>query len=239
MTSASNTSGGFVEGVQELLTRVECRPAWSDQEREAIYRLRYSAYHREGALPPEAPKVFRDRFDGEFNTLTFGVYLEGQLASSMRIHVVDHVTPTHPGLSVFGDHLLPPIESGEVLIDPTRFVIDAESSRTFPKLPYVTVRIAWMASQWFGANKLLATVRAEHQAFYRRLFGHKVLCAPRPYPTLTKPLSLMALDFKRERDRVQRRYPFFHSTLAERSRLFGAWQKRTQSMEAGALALVA
>src|SRR5690606_18461967 len=67
---------------------------------------------------------------------------------------------------------------------------------------------------------ILATVRAEHQAFYRRVFGFRLLCDPKPYASLIKPLSLMALDFAEARDRVHRRYPVFRSTLFERRMLF-------------------
>ncbi len=72
----------------------------------------------------------------------------------------------------------------------------------------------------FNADIGTATVRAEHQAFYRRVFMHKVLCPPRPYPTLTKPLSLMAVDFHAKREKVFQRYPIFRSTFFERRMLF-------------------
>jgi hypothetical protein len=49
---------------------------------------------------------------------------------------------------------------------------------------------------------------------------HQPLCPPRPYPTLTKPLGLMAVDFPAKRDQVFARYPLFRSTEAERRRLF-------------------
>lgn len=219
----------FQKGVEELLQLVACLPIENSAEKEEVYRLRYEAYRRERALPAQAPVRFCDRFDEEANAKTFGVYVDGRLCSALRIHVVDRHTPEHPGLAVYPDHVLPRIAEGETLIDPTRFVADLEASRLHPKLPYATVRIAWMACEWFGADTLLATVRAEHQAFYRRLFGHEVLCAPRAYPTLTKPLSLMALAFPRHRDRVTSRYRFFESTPAERRSLFGSWVKQPRS----------
>lgn len=229
----------FQQGVLSLLGKVTCRPVLDARDKDKVYRLRYAAYRREGALPPDAPLLFSDRFDREPNAVTFGVYAGDQLCSAMRIHIVDAETPEHPGTHVYPDHLQPLIDRGEVLVDPTRFVVDAAAARLYPKLPYVTVRIAWMASEWFGADKLLATVRTEHQAFYRRLFGHQVLCPARPYPTLTKPLSLMALRFKEERERVLSRYGFFASSWAERQALFGHWCKRPRLANLGAVARVA
>ena len=146
--------GSFRDSVDSLLRRVECRPAYEQAERDDIFRMRYAAYRREKALPPDAPHLFCDRFDDLPNTTTFGLYVDGHLASSIRIHVVSKRAPEHPGLNVFGDHLWPLINEGEILIDPTRFVVDFESSRRYPKLPYATVRVAWMASEWFGADKL-------------------------------------------------------------------------------------
>jgi hypothetical protein len=67
---------------------------------------------------------------------------------------------------------------------------------------------------------LLATVRAEHQAFYRKVFGHRLICEPRHYPSLSKPICLMALDYALARDRVAERNPFFRSTFFERRMLF-------------------
>ncbi len=240
MTSVQDIrQSSFCDSVYELIGRAECRPVLDAGEREEVFRLRYAAYRREGALPLNAPEIFRDRFDQEPNSTTFGIYVDGRLASSLRIHVVNRFTPEHPGLHVFPDHLSPLIDAGQVLIDPTRFVIDAVSSRRYPKLPYVTVRLAWLACEWFRADKLLATVRSEHQAFYKRLFGHRIVCSARPYPTLTKPLGLMVLDYRLARDKVVRRYPFFSSTLSERQSLFARCSKITPTFDTSAIALVA
>jgi N-acyl amino acid synthase FeeM len=70
------------------------------------------------------------------------------------------------------------------------------------------------------ADELLAAVRAEHQAFYRRIFQHRMVCAPRPYPLLAKPIGLMTIDYPAVAEQVHRRYPFFRSTLFERRMLF-------------------
>ena len=66
----------------------------------------------------------------------------------------------------------------------------------------------------------MTMVRAEHQAFYRRIFGHRPICEPRHYPSLEKPISLMVLDYPHMVERVHRRYPFFRSTYFERRMLF-------------------
>ena len=220
------TIPSFADSVAELLGATSSKAIRSDRDREDVYRLRYAAYSREGALPPGAPKLFKDRYDDSPHAVTLGVYVEGCLASSIRLHIGTRDCPDIPAMQVFSDYLLPRFQACQVVVDPTRFVVDDAMARRFPKLPYITVRLAWMASAWFNADVLLATVRAEHQAFYRRLLGHKVACPARPYPMLTKAISLMDLDCVTERKRVEQRYPFFASSEQERASLFGKTASR-------------
>lgn len=77
---------------------------------------------------------------------------------------------------------MPKLVSREVIIDPTRFVADHEISRAVPELPYIALRIPWMAMGHFKAEIMLAAVRQEHQSFYRRLWGNELLAPPRRYP---------------------------------------------------------
>lgn len=217
--SAAPTTN-LADRVLGLLERVDYRRAETTEDREAIFRLRYGAYLREGAIPPNAEGRFADPLDDSRNAWIFGVYVDGELASSIRLHIATRQHPDLPALNVFSDLLTPEIEAGKTIIDPTRFVADRVASRRFPELCYVTTRLAWLASEYFSTNLLLATVRAEHQAFYRRVFGHRLICEPRHYPSLAKPISLMALDFPLARERVVQRYPFFRSTFFERRMLF-------------------
>jgi hypothetical protein len=206
--------------VLELLERVDYRRADTSEEKEAIFRLRHAAYLREGAIPPNPSGRFSDALDDTANTWIFGLYIEGELASSIRLHVGTRQFPDLPALNVFSDLLSPEIAAGKTIVDPTRFVTDQAASRRYPELCYATTRLAWLASEFFSANLLLATVRAEHQAFYQRVFGHRLICEPRHYPSLTKPISLMALDYALARERVVQRRPFFRSTVFERRMLF-------------------
>jgi len=90
----------------------------------------------------------------------------------------------------------------------------------YPGLPHVTLRLAWMAAEHFSAEHFIVAVRAEHQAFYKRTFGHRSICGPRPYPLLSKPITLMTVRQVAVADQVYRRYPFYRSTFFERRMLF-------------------
>jgi N-acyl-L-homoserine lactone synthetase len=211
---------GFSERVAELLDRIDCRPAASSAEREAIFRLRYRAYLSEGTIKPSFAQSFTDPYDETDNVWLLGLYLDGELASSIRLHVASTDHPEFPSRKVFAEVLEPELAAGKIIIDPTRFVTDKHLSRANPGLPYATVRLAWLAADYFGAAHLLAAVRVEHQAFYRRTFNHCLIGEPRSYPLLTQPISLMTVHYPSVAGRVHRRYPFFRSTFFERRMLF-------------------
>ena len=177
----------FSERVLDLSDKVDYRQALTDDERDAIYRLRYDAYMREGAIAPNFGRRLSDRYDDLDNAWIFGVFVEGKLSASIRLNISSPATPEIPAMGVFADILEPIVASGKTVIDPTRFVVDQAAAKQYPELPYLTVRIGWMAGEYFSADMILATVRTEHQAFYKRIFGHELLAAARDYPSLKSP----------------------------------------------------
>jgi hypothetical protein len=210
----------FSNRVAELLDRIDCRLAETDEDREAIYRLRYEAYLREGAISPSLSETFSDAYDEMENVWIFGLYIDDELASSIRIHVTSPEHSDFPSHSVFADLLDPELRAGKVIVDPTRFVTNKRLSQFYPGLPHATLRLCWLAAEHFRAEHFLVAIRTEHQAFYRRTFLHRLICDARPYPLLAKPISLMTVDFPSVADRVHQRYPFFRSTYFERRMLF-------------------
>jgi hypothetical protein len=203
-----------------LLDRVDYRLAETEAEKEAIYSLRYRAYLHEGAIEPRADQRLTDRFDDLPNSWIFGIYLDDELTSSIRISLATPDNDDTPAVDAFRDLLEPELALGKVIVDPNRFVADPVRRTKYPELPYLTVRLAYVACTHFRADIGTATVRKEHQAFYRRVFLHRTLCEPRPYPTLTKPLCLMVVDYPTMSEKVFRRYPLFRSSAFERRKLF-------------------
>jgi hypothetical protein len=158
----------------------------------------------------------------------FGVYVQGELCSSIRITVVTPEWRNAPTVEVFGDVLHPKLDQGMVFIDSTRFVADPEKARNFPELPYVTVRLGSTAGVHFNADYGLAPVRPEHMAFYRRVFLHEAWSEPRLFPGLVKPVGLMAAHLPSVRERVLARYPFLRSSAFERRMLFERTEGQSQ-----------
>jgi hypothetical protein len=220
MRSAAEASTAALGRTSDLLDQVDYRLAETEADKDAIHCLRYRAYLNEGAIEPSSDRKVTDRFDELPNSWVFGVYFDGVLASSIRISVASSENPDSPSVAVFPDLLKPLLNKGKIMVDPTRFVADPDREKRFPELPYMTLRLAYVACGFFHADLGLATVRTEHQAFYRRVFMHKSMSPPREYPGLVKPICLMGVDYPAMRDRVFERYPYFRSTYFERRMLF-------------------
>jgi hypothetical protein len=229
MSPAHPTTNRPLKRGIELLDQVDYRLAETEAERDAIYRLRYRAYLNEGAIEPNRDRKVTDRFDDLPNSWIFGVYFDGVLASSIRISVASPEWPDTPSMSVFPDTLGSELAKGRIMVDPTRFVADPERASRIVELPYMTLRLAYVACEYFHADLGLASVRAEHAAFYRRVFLHTI-SPPRAYPGLTKPICLMAIDFPAMRERIFARYPFLQSTHFERRMLFERNERQPEAM---------
>lgn len=219
----------FTDRVFQLLDRLDYRLATTNDEREEIFRLRYEAYMREKAITPNFTKTFHDEYDEMPNVWIFGLYLDGELASSIRIHVADRQHPHFPSLKTFADLLEPELEAGKIIVDPTRFVTHQTLSRDLTGLPHLTLRLCWLAAQHFMADHFLVAIRTEHQAFYKRTFQHRLICPARPYPMLKAPISLMTVNQQEVAERVYRRYPFFRSNHFERRMLFDQYPAEVRS----------
>ena len=203
---------------------------------DPIYKLRYRAYRREGFMDHNAEEICIDDLDETANAMSFGIYIKGQLVSSIRLH---HLTAEHrrsPSMKVCPDILELLIDAGKTFIDPSRFTADNEASLAYPALPFLTLRVAAMASVHFDANQCLALVRPEHGPFYKRVFGSEVMSDVRSYPGLHFPVALFGAAVDSIRSRVAQRFPFFLSTSEERQQLFNQTVKQGANLRVRASA---
>src|SRR6202795_1593315 len=202
------------------LEHVDYRLAETLEEKDKIYRLRYRAYLREGAILPSESERVTDRYDDLPNNFTFGIYIHGALYSAIRISVLNSEWRGSPSSEMFVDLLHPELDRGKIIVDPTRFVADPEKAKKFPELPYVTVRLGYVACGHFNADIGLANVRPEHRAFYRKGCLQEPWGEPRLYPGLIKPVGLMAAHYPSIREKVFQRFPYMRSSAFERRALF-------------------
>lgn len=211
----------FARNVLSLLERVEYRRCESGEDLEAIYRLRYNSFRTHGLLLSEDPdEKMADALDEAPNCHRFGVFMDDQLVSTVRIHHISAETPFAPIMTVFGDLLRPRLQRGETFIDPSRLAIDPELSATNRALPYLTLRLAVIANTYFDTTSCVSMIRGEHTAFYNRVFRSVPVCEPRLYPPFTMPIYFYESNCDANMEWILERFPFFRSTAMERRLLF-------------------
>lgn len=224
----------FAENVDHLLAKLHCRAIETEDDLDRVLRLRYAAYLKEGAIRPNESGRLIDRFDAMNNAANIGVFHEDCLVAAMRVHFLSQPDDISPSLVAFPEVLMPHLEAGKRMVDPNRFVVDYETARKFPHLAYVTMRLSVVASAYFDAHLSIASIRVEHQAFYKRAFFATPAAAPTTYPGLTKKLCLMLVDYENNRHRIVERSPFYASSVTEQERLFSAIRRKNSDQAAAA-----
>ena len=217
---ADEGTSNFALRIMKLMERVHYKRADSREDREAIFRMRYEAYLREGYIEPNERGMFTDPDDDSSNAWLIACYIDGELAVSIRLHIAsrpDHFMPVMRG---FPDIVGPRLEAGALIIDASRMTTQLDFARAYPFLPYLGIRGPFMADDYFGADFITAACREEVAGAYRRMGGAVVWAPPRPYPPLTRPNMLLALECRKARKVLAKRFPFDRSTPEERAALF-------------------
>ena len=127
---------------KNLLNRVQYRRADNARDKETIFRLRHESYTRGGYIEPNPTGCFTDPDDETPNAWLIGVFIDGDLASSIRLHIAsrpEHFLPVARG---FPDIIGPRLAAGDLIIDASRQTSRLEFARTYPFLTYITMRHA-------------------------------------------------------------------------------------------------
>jgi hypothetical protein len=223
------TVSSFSARIARFVEKTSYRRAETIADLDAIRRLRYTAYLKEGAIEPSEKEQLVDEFDDLGKLVNIGLYYDDKLISALRLHILESPTDLSPAMYSFREELTPHLAAGKRIIDSNRFVADFNFSRAFPELPYATLRLSVMASAYYNADFATATVRAEHHAFYKRSFFATPICAPREYPLLSKKIGLMLINYAHDRERIIARGPYNASTPEERMALFLPFDKNNSA----------
>src|ERR1700681_589339 len=96
-----------LKDVKAMPNELECFIAETDEEREQVFRLRYSCYRRKRSIEARADELFSDQFDEMPNHFSFLVRQPAEQAmATVRISVVkpERGWRESPGKHVYGDH---------------------------------------------------------------------------------------------------------------------------------------
>ncbi|OCW59656.1 hypothetical protein AWJ14_10225 [Hoeflea olei] len=203
-----------------LLESIEYRRIESADDIEDIARLRYKAFTMVGLAQENHRSLLIDDLDFKPNAHVFGIFFDEQLVSTIRVH---HVTDAHRdsvAVARFPDVMHPLLDAGETFIDPVRFAADPEIMRDYPALPYLTLRVATMATVFFDVDFCLSVIKPNHRAFYKRVFRTIELAGPRFVEYYNNSLELHAANAHELKRTLFQRYPFFNSQPYERKMMF-------------------
>jgi hypothetical protein len=210
----------FASSIYSLLDRVEYRRVASPDDFAAVGSLREISYKSREFIDPESFGGLIDADDYSPHCSVIGVYIDEILVSTIRLHVVNSNHRHGPSLKYF------PSESGKILdeggsyIDPSRFASDPMQMWTYPAIPFLTLRIVAMATEYFNSDYFLNCVRADNASFYRRSFGSTEFAAPRDIQSFKVPLMLLGARTQEVRERLASRFPFFLSQPYEQRMMF-------------------
>ncbi|MEQ8899723.1 MAG: acyl-homoserine-lactone synthase [Roseovarius sp.] len=194
--------------VIEALKHSRYKVFTESQDLEEVYRLRYKCYRAERSIAENERGIMADAFDETANCVHVGVEMDGKVLASVRLHLVSKLCLISPTLEVFPE-VLDNLKRGQTVLDPTRFVIDPEARKNRVPLHFLALRIPFLAAMFYDIDLVLAPVRPEHAAFYRRYLGYDVAMKPRSYPGLKKPVQLLTAKFREQRGAVLARTPVF------------------------------
>ncbi len=210
----------FSRKLLEILDHVEYRRVENSEDLEEAARIRYRAYKMADILPLTGSKLIDDS-DFDDHAYVFGVYFYERLISTVRIH---HVTPDHRVSStrdIYTAEVDQFLDAGMSLIDPVRFAADPDIIGEMPSLPYLTLRIASMAADFFDADRVLQLVSPQHASFYKRVFyADTVVPSKKNVGKYNIELTLMATRTRDVRSGLYKRFPFFVSEPYERRMMF-------------------
>jgi hypothetical protein len=157
-----------------------CSLAHTPAERDEVFRLRYSCYRRDHAIPASPEQRFSDPFDDLPNHFSFYAGEPDAPSATVRVSVVrpDLGWTDSPAGHVFGDHPMFREIAATSFVEASRLCFGPQARRSaFIRL------VAHLAAlgEFYDVEWIVACPRVEHARAYQRLFGFRALAEPRRY----------------------------------------------------------
>lgn len=219
-TDSGQSNRAFLGSMFNLLDRVEYRRMTSVEDLAAIERLRSLSYKNKDFIDAEQFGSFVDEYDRSKYCYVIGVYLDEALISTVRLHIVSLEHLHGPTAAYFPGRAAELVKRGACYVDPSRFAADHQMMWQYPAIPFLTLRVAAMASEFFNATHCMTVVQSKTASFYRRSFGSVELEPPQAVRGFTVPLTLLGARIDDIRARLETRLPFFKSQHWEQKMMF-------------------
>jgi N-acyl-L-homoserine lactone synthetase len=226
-TGQDSATGSFAASIFSLLERVEYRRIKTSIEFEDVERLRRVSYEGTDLIDAKNFGTFVDEYDHAKDCYVVGVYVDERLISTVRLHIVTREYLHGPSVALFPEETHEILDAGWRIVDPSRFAADPVALWQYPAIPFLTLRAAAMAAEYFDADYCMSVVREDSASFYRRCFGAVDLSNSRVVQGYGVPLVILAARIQNIREKIATRYPFFKSQPYERKLMFAPQEQLT------------
>jgi hypothetical protein len=200
--------------------RITYRIATSHLERDAIFKLRYQSYLRNGIIAKNVFGRYIEAADHTANTYLIGLYDNNKLVSSLRLQTGSSTTAHFSSLELFPHLFEPLLESNSTILEMSCVAADAGLSGPYRWLPYLTLRSWIVAAEHFHADYIVTAAQPQHLALYQRTLGCELNPELRQLPHRLVPVGLATLNFAASAESLYENLPFLRSTPTERRQLF-------------------
>lgn len=167
----------------------------TETDLDAVSNIRYRSYVSVGLIDKNPTEMFADKYENSLGAQTYAVSLNGVIVSSIRLHTLSKKHAISATYDAFTDHLKPLIDSGNVIVDGARFVVDPDLKSNRLKVARVTLDIAATAARQANANFGVAAIQETHTRFYETAGNFKKASEARMYGGLKKPFMLVMVRF--------------------------------------------
>jgi hypothetical protein len=213
---------GLMAWTLDFLDRCTYRAMTSPEDIEALSEMRWKNYMEGQTLKNERMTVdeFEDGKDSLPTARTVGLYVDGRLASSMRIHAVNAEHGNTCVIDVHRERIETEIAKGMRFVYANRWISDPEFSNTMP-LIVATTRITCLAAEYHRADRLISLSRENHVKTYVRIHNADVWSEePKPIDNLNYLYHLISSSYDNFRGRMWTDRQAYISSARERDGMF-------------------
>lgn len=188
-----------------------------NDDKRAIYALRYRAYLPLGVIAPRADELFFDDYDGLATTWTIGAFSGPSCVGSMRLTFGDGQSPTMPCQEVFPEVEHLSHDGHANLVEFTRLAVcPALTNTSYRATLYgALVRAGTMMAHAGEVDYALMSTHPDKTRFYTTLCGFDVIAHSENYPGINAPAVLLGRDFRALEHKRRSRNPFFRFSMSE------------------------
>lgn len=200
--------------------RIEYRRITAYEDFEEMGRLRAFSYSYNDTLVDRPKDIILDDIDFSSNSFCYVMYVDGEMALTLRLQHISKENPDGPATEYFGDVVHPLMDQGMTFIIPGRLAINPLIENKSMGLPLMALRLSALARRYFDADSVLSLIRKGHAAYHRRFFGASQVAPLRQFADVTEPLMLFTTPREKQTE-IFTRHAFFNAMPHEDKLLFG------------------